>query len=259
MYTVADIMEVMHRLAPPALAEPWDNPGLMLGDPNQKVQKILVCLDANSDNTEQAIQAGAELILSHHPLLFHPMKQIVENDVNGRIVRRLIQHNIAVFSAHTNLDKANGGMNDWLSAKLGLCDVRPFSEEETGGGDGIGRVGRLNPPMQMADFVAFVKAALHCPTLRYTGRPDTMLRTAALCSGAGGDGIDTARRAGADVYITADVRHHEAQLAVEYGLSLIDAGHFETENIICEFLPPILQKRLPGLEILVSKSEGYLK
>lgn len=259
MYTVSDVMEVMNRLAPPALAEAWDNPGLMLGDPAREVQKIYVCLDVDGVNAEQAIRLGADLILSHHPLLFHPMKQIVEDNAAGSIVRRLITNDIAVFSAHTNLDKAEGGMNDWLAEKLGLSSVRPFREEEIAGDMGIGRIGILDPPMEMEDFVSFVKGTLNCPTLRYAGDPNDVLSTVALCSGGGGDGIKTAYRAGADVYITADVRHHEAQLAAELGLNLIDAGHFETENIICEFLPPYLEENLPGLTILVSDVQGYLK
>ena len=262
MLKVKNIACELNAIAPPELAEPWDNVGLMVGDMEQPVSCVFVCLDVTSDNVQKAIACGADLIISHHPLLFSPLKRVVEDDVAGGIVRSLIKHNISVFSAHTNLDHADGGMNDILAGKLGLSNVRRFTEEESRDGEGrpldnIGRIGSLHAPMAMSDFVEFVGNLLNCRTIRYVGDPAESVRQVALCTGSGGDGIYTAYHAGADVYVTADIRHHQAQLAFELGINLIDAGHFETENTICEFMKSLLSQRFASLDIVISDAPSY--
>lgn len=257
MYKVKDIAKVIERLAPKELAEKWDNVGLMVGDFEQEVSTVFVCLDVTSENVRCAIASGADLIVSHHPLIFSPLKRIVESDVSGSIIRELIQNNISVYSAHTNLDNADGGMNDILAEKLGLEDVRPFTDEEKADSDGIGRIGKLDTTMELADFVDFVKNVLGCRSIRSVGEPTENISTVALCTGAGGDGIFTAYRAGADAYVTSDIRHHEAQLAYELGINLVDAGHFETENTICEFMKDYLEENLPLLNVIASDAAPY--
>ena len=264
MYKVKEIAAVIEELAPKDLAENWDNVGLMVGDAEQNIDKIFVCLDITSENVSQAISAGANMIVSHHPLIFSPLKRIVEGDICGRIVRSLIQNNISAYSAHTNLDHTTGGTNDALADKLGLYNVRRFTDEECRDEYGtpicnIGRVGTLEYPMQIEDFVSFTKSVLGCNTIKYVGTPGDTVETVALCSGSGGDGIYSAYHAGADVYVTADIRHHEAQLAFELGINLIDAGHFETENTICEFMKKYLEDNLPGISVVSSTAEPYLK
>lgn len=264
MLKVADIINQLEAFAPPALAEPWDNAGLQVGDFEQEISTVFVCLDVTSENVRQAKEQGAELILSHHPLLFSPPRQIVEQEVTGRILRDLIRSNISVYSAHTNLDHTDGGMNDVLAEKLTLNNVRHFSEEECRDGlgkpiDNIGRVGTLSKEMTLKDFATQVKAALDCRSLRYLGDPQKPIQTVALCSGAGGDGIYSAYRAGADAYVTSDIRHHEAQLASELGLCLIDGGHFETENIICSFMAEFLKEKFPDLSVVSSTATPYFE
>lgn len=264
MLKVRDIMEKIEQLAPPHLAEPWDNVGLMVGDLEQRVNTVLVCLDVTSDNVKRAIECGADLIISHHPLLFQPVKRIVEQEVTGGILRELIRHNISVYSAHTNLDHTDGGTNDVLAEKLELTGVRRFREEECKNGlgepiDNIGRLGFLSIPMEMSDFVALTKNALGCRSIRYVGDPEDVVKTVALCSGAGGDGIYSAYHAGADVYVTSDIRHHEAQLAFELGINLIDAGHFETENTICTFMTEYLEDAFPELSVIPSDAQPYFQ
>ena len=264
MLKVKDIIKEIEALAPPALAEAWDNVGLMVGDSEQRVTTVFVCLDVTSDNVRRAIDCGADLILSHHPLLFTPQKRIVEQDITGAILRNLIRHEISVYSAHTNLDHTTGGMNDVLAKSLSLTDVRRFREEECVDGsnnpiDNIGRVGTLPAAMEMGDFVNLVREALDSRTLRYVGTPEDTVRTVAVCSGAGGDGIYAAYHAGADVFVTSDIRHHEAQLAFELGLNLIDAGHFETENTICQFMTEFLEDRFPALNVIPSDAKPYFR
>ncbi len=262
MIQVSDVVKELERLAPPELAEPWDNVGLMVGDMEQTVKNIFVCLDVTSENVEQAATFGADLIISHHPLIFSPVKRIVESDVSGGILRRLITKNISVYSMHTNFDKADGGMNDLLAEKLGLIQVRKYTIEEclSESGkptDAIGRIGVLPQPVSMSDYIEQIKAALNCFSIRSIGEPDEQVQSVALCSGAGGDFIYTAYHAGADVYVTSDVRHHEAQLAQELGMNLIDAGHFETENIICEFLRKFLFEKFEDLNVKTSSAFPY--
>lgn len=264
MYKVKDIAEKIEKFAPPSLAEAWDNVGLMIGDFESRVTTAFVCLDVTSDNVRRAIAEGADLIISHHPLIFSPMRRITEQDVSGRIIRELIRNDISVYSAHTNLDHADGGINDVLAKKLELTGIRRFSADEAVDElgksiDNIGRVGILENPMTMEDFADFVKNTLDCRSLRYVGNPDEVIRTAAVCGGAGGDGIYSAYHAGADVYVTSDIRHHEAQLAFELGINLIDAGHFETENIICEFMTEFLENNFDGLNVISSDAVPYFK
>ncbi len=262
MYKVKDIAEIIERLAPPRLAEEWDNVGLMVGDSEQTVRTIFICLDVTSVNVRQAIEVGADLIISHHPLIFSPLKNIVEGDISGNIIRTLIKNNISVYSAHTNLDNADGGMNDVLADKLGLEDVRKFTQEECCDANGnplqnIGRVGYLDSPVELEDFKSLVKSILGCRSIRSLGNPQDTINCVALCTGSGGEGIYSAFRSGADVYVTSDIKHHEAQLAFELGINLIDAGHFETENTICEFLKTYLEENLSDVTIISSDAEPY--
>ncbi|MBO5364358.1 MAG: Nif3-like dinuclear metal center hexameric protein [Clostridia bacterium] len=264
MLKVKDIIAELEQFAPPALAEPWDNVGLMVGDLEQRVTTVFVCLDVTSDNVRRATKWGADLILSHHPLLFAPPKHLVEQEVTGSIVRNLIRHEISVYSAHTNLDHATGGMNDVLAKHLSLTQVRRFRDEECVDGagnpiDNIGRVGVLPVAMEMGDFAELVRDALGCRSLRFVGTPEDTVKTVAVCSGSGGDGIYAAYHAGADVFVTSDIRHHEAQLAFELGLNLIDAGHFETENTICRFMTEFLESRFPDLNVIPSDAKPYFQ
>ncbi len=262
MLTVKDIMRELEQFAPKELAEPWDNVGLMVGNMNQRVTTVFVCLDVTSENVKRAIDYGADLIVSHHPLIFSPVNRIIEQDVSGKILRALIRNEISVYSAHTNLDHADGGMNDVLASRLSLTDVRRFTDSEcineTGNPiDNIGRVGRLEGAMAMEDFVEFVQHALSCHSIRYVGNPESAVQTVAVASGSGGSGIWAAYRSGADVYVTSDIKHHEAQLAAELGINLVDAGHFETENTICSFMADFLESRFEELNVIPSDAQPY--
>lgn len=262
MPKVKDIAEYIESLAPKTLAEPWDNVGLMVGDMDSNVESVYVTLDVTSENIEEAVNCGADLIVSHHPLIFTSINRVIEQDVTGSIVRSLIKNDISVYSAHTNFDIADGGMNDILCDKLGLSGVRRFTESECTDPfgkplDQIGRVGILDTPIEMADFVDYVKNVLGCMDISYVGSESEIISTAAVCSGSGGDLIYNAYNAGADVYVTSEIKHHEAQLALELGINLIDAGHFETENIICDFMEDYLLSRFDDISITKSTMLPY--
>lgn len=262
MTKVHHIAERIEQLAPKQLAEPWDNVGLMVGDEDQCVDTIYLTLDVTSSAVNEALRCGAQLIVSHHPLLFSPLKSVTEQGVTGSIVRSLIKNDISVYSAHTNLDKADGGMNDILCEKLGINDARAYFDNECIDSSGkaldnIGRIGTLDTPTEMADFVDYVRNVLGCRAISYTGDLSDVVSTAAVCSGSGGDLIYNAYNAGADVYITSEIKHHEAQLALELGINLIDAGHFETENIVCDFFEQYLSETFADINFFKSTAQPY--
>lgn len=259
---VIDIENALESLAPKSLAEEWDNVGLMCGDEEQTVNRIFVCLELNAKTLSQATVFCADLIITHHPLIFKPLSSVTENTAAGHYIRTLIKENISLISMHTNFDKANGGMNDLLANVLGLEDVRHYFDDECFSPEGkplsnIGRVGTLEPSMTLEDFSDFVRATLGCVNLRTVGNLSEEISTVALCSGSGGDLLGCAYHAGADVYLTGDISHHEAQSAVEIGLNLIDAGHFETENIICDFLESFINENFPEIEVLKAETVSY--
>ena len=259
---ICDIICEMEKIAPPYLAEQWDNSGFLLGDETKTAERVFFCLEINSKTLKQAQEFGADLIITHHPLIFKPLSKITECEPTGRLIRALIKSDTAVYSMHTNFDKAEGGMNDLLAEALGLEDIRSYAAEEcidTFGNptENIGRVGILEPPMSLEDFADFVRATLGCKTLRTVGNPDDEVSTVALCSGSGGSLMTNALHAGADVYVTGDIGHHDAQIASETGLNIIDAGHFETENIICSFLEEYFADNFPDIKTQKAEAENY--
>ena len=265
MTRLFEIMEALNQIAPKDLKEPWDNVGLMVGDESQKIRKVYVCLDLTTENVRNAVEFGADLIVSHHPLIFKPLYSVTESDPISSMIITAIKNNISVFSMHTNFDKADGGMNDLLAKRLGLENVRKFTDDECVDGNGepfsgIGRVGMLEIPVSMESFVLRVKKNLGCSAIKYSGDLSDTIQTVALCSGSGGkEGIYSAFHSGADAYVTSDLSHEHARSAYEFGLNIIDAGHFETENIICEYLADFFENHFPELEVMTSKSEPFFK
>ena len=351
------IMDAMEKIAPRILAEEWDNPGLLLGNPSQTINKIIICLDVNSQVVEKAITEKCDLIISHHPFIFHAIKKIRTDLPQGHLIQKLLQNNIAVFAAHTNLDSAHGGINDLLCELWNLHDVAPldisFQEElvklvvfvpeahaekvrlalgKAGAGfignyshcsfvsegtghflplegthpfigkigkiaavkeikvetilplkikdrvikamlkahpyeepayeiyplktnadiTGLGRIGELPEETSFVDFAAAVKASLPANNVRIVKVNDKKIKKVALCSGAGAEFIDKAKMMGADVYITGDVKYHEAQRAQDLGINLIDGGHFGTEY-------PIVRALSAELQTLAQENDWQIK
>ncbi len=264
MIILEDIISFLKGRYPEELCEDWDNVGLMTGDKSQVVNKVLVCLDVTSDVVKEAIESGADLIISHHPLVFTKLKNVTEDSGRGSLLLKLIKNDISVYSMHTNFDKADGGMNDLLCEKFGLTDVRKFFPEELFDREGnpvpdIGRVGVLDIPMTLNDFADFVKATLGCRSMKIYGDGNENIETVCLCSGGGGDMLPAAYNSGADVYISGDLKHNHAMFACEMGINLIDAGHFETENIICDFVRDLFLSEFPELTVIKSEVAPYFR
>ena len=250
MTTVADILHFMESIAPPYMAEGWDNVGLLCGRKDKEVHKILVALDPFRTVIDEAIALGADLIVTHHPLIFRdPLMAVNEDSEAGRCVLTLIEHGIAAINAHTNLDMAPGGVNDVLAQTLGLSNIGIINPTEN---YGLLRTGEV-AEQSLESFLGTVKTALNCKGLRYVdgGRP---VRIVAVGGGSCADGMQEALAAGCDTFVTSDIKYNQFRTAFELGLSLIDAGHFHTENPVMPVVAAGLRAAFPGVEVIFSEN-----
>ena len=242
--TVQTVCDAMNRIAPKYLAEEWDNPGLLVGDPHQAVSKILICLDISEEIIQKAVDIKAQMIVSHHPMIFKAIKSIRTDLPLGQKISSLIKNDIACFAAHTNLDSAEGGVNDVLAKKLGLTEVKPFDEELS-----LGRIGKLQRDMSVKEFAFHVKKLLKVDNIRLINAGDFLIKKVGICGGAGSEFIAKAKFLGADAFVTGDVKYHEAQAAVEHKIHVIDAGHFATEYPIVHALSERLNEEFKKLKV----------
>ena len=236
------VVDLIERLAPKRLAEKWDNPGLLVGSPLQEVGKVYVCLDVSLPAAEEAIAAGADMMVAHHPMIFNGLRHVRTDLYDGKLLQLLLSHNVAVYAAHTNLDIAQGGVNDVLAAAVGLERVEGFAVTDEASGACIGRIGYLPEKLPLAEFARQVKSRLRAECVRVVQGNDRQVQKVALCSGAGADFIGKAAFKGADVYLTGDVKYHDAQKAVQQGINVIDAGHFATEFPVVKVLADYLRQ-----------------
>lgn len=252
--TVGQIMAVVEQLAPAHLAESWDQVGLQVGDPSWPVERVLVSLGVSMPVVEEAAAKGCQMVLAHHPLIFRPLVSVRLDEETGAIIARCLELRLAVGVAHTNLDQAAGGLNDWLAAALGLVEVEPLAGPDEGGPAAMGRMGRLATGMPLAQWAEEVGRRLGVPALRYVGDPATPIERVACLGGAGAGAIKAAARAGAHCFVTGDVKFHEALEALALGLTLVDPGHFGSEALVRAGLVEYLKReagrrgwRLEGL------------
>lgn len=233
---VADIIKIMEEIAPPAMAEEWDNVGLMLGRRCKAVKKLLLALDITGEVVQQAIAQKADMIITHHPLIFRGLKRVTDNEWQQELLLTLAEKGIAVYSAHTNLDCVSSGVNDVLAKKLHLDSVDVLDSD-----NGLGRIG-IVPACSLQEFAAMVKKVLRADYVA-VGDAGKQVHKVAVCGGAGSDLISLALLCGADTLITGDIKYHEAQQAVFSGLNVIDAGHQPTELPVMDDLADRLSQR----------------
>ena len=241
--TVNEIYRRLNEKIPPTLSCAWDNDGLMCcPNGSRRVTRVLVALDVTEAVVRYAIEGGYELIVSHHPMIFKGLKALNEGNFIAAKTMDLIRSGVSVMSFHTRLDAVAGGVNDVLAALLGLRDVAPFGE------DGIGRIGILPEAMEQGAFARRVKDVLNAPVVRLADAGLSARRVAVL-GGGGGDDVDAARAAGADTYVTGELKYHTMTDAPEERMNLIEAGHFHTENPVCETLRRWLLEMDPTLTV----------
>jgi len=245
MTKVHELFEELCRIAPLEKQMGFDNAGFQIGHGERPVRRVLLALDCTDSVAREAVEKNAGLIITHHPLIFSPLRAVCGHEPVQRRVLYLIENGVALISMHTNLDIAEGGVNDVLIRLLGA------EPEAALDADGCGRIGTLPESMPLDAFLERCKARLGVPALRYcaTGRPVSRL---AVMGGAGADSLEDAVYLGCDTYVTADVKYHQFQRAQELGLNLIDADHFYTENPIVQSLAERLAPRFPEVEFLVS-------
>ena len=242
MSTVKEILDYCLSLAPKDWKEDWDNVGLLCGHADRTVNRCLVALDVTMAVAQEAAEWGAELIVSHHPLLFSTQAMSDEKP-DGQLLLFLAEHQIAVISLHTNLDSAPGGVNDVLAERLGLADAATFDGEL----HGIGRIGNV-PEQALEVFAQFVKERLGAGGVRYAGGGKPVHRVA-VGGGSCMDFLPQALAAGCDTFVTGDIKYHQFQKARALGVNLIDAGHFPTEDPVCEVLRGALAAKFPEIEV----------
>ena len=255
MTTVADILNFIETMAPVYMAEKWDNVGLLCGRKGREVKKLLVALDPFDTVIDEAIALGADLIVSHHPLIFgEELKAVNEDTQTGNCLLKLMEHGIAAINAHTNLDMAPGGVNDVLANKLALVNVKiinPSGVDASGQEWGLLRMGEV-PRQPLDAFLNRVKKLLGCEGLRYVSSSETVQKVAVgggSCAGA----IHEVAAAGCDTFVTADVKYNQFRTAFELGVNLIDAGHFHTENPTMPILAEKLRAAFPATEVIFSE------
>ena len=250
--TVEKIIKAMEVIAPIRLAETWDNPGLQVGDSTWPVKKILISLDPTPLVINYAAEESVDMLITHHPLLFQPLKAIDLSTPIGGVIGTAIQNSIAVYAAHTNLDSVSDGLNDMLAGRLELKEVTvlsphgndapnsPTGRQETG----LGRIGNLPVPADLISLCRTLKHVLDLDNVRLVGDETRRVERIALCTGSGSSLLDRFYSSGADVFITGDVRYHDARDAENQGAALIDIGHFGSEHIMVGHLASRLIKML---------------
>lgn len=251
MVTVNDILAYMETVAPRYMQYDWDNNGLLCGRRAKEVKKILIALDPFEEVCREAKNVGADLLLTHHPLIFSAPKAINDESDMGRAIMLLIQNDIAAVNAHTNLDCAPGGVNDTLAAVLGLKDIKIVDPKGDAVPYGLLRIGNVEN-QSLDTFLTHVKQALCCQGLRYVDGGKRVC-TVAVGGGSCGSDLMDAVRAGCDTFVTADIKYNQFHDAKALGINLIDAGHFNTENPVMAVVAAKLRAEFPEIEVIESK------
>lgn len=249
MAKLREIIAALERLAPLRLQDEWDNSGLQVGFPDAEIQRILVCLDVTEDIIEEAVARKCNLIVSHHPLLFKPLRQVSDTTYQQRCVVRALSAGISIYSAHTSLDNAPGGVNHKIASLLGLRELRWLSPQE-GVDAGAGLVGELPQPERDADFLARVKELFGVQCLQHSALDGRDIRRVALCGGAGAFLLRDAIRAGADCFLSGEFHYHD--YFENGGVLLAELGHYQSEQYTQALLQDYLTANCPGLEVVTT-------
>ena len=251
---IAEVTRLIEEFAPLSLQESWDNAGIQVGNPQAEATGTLLCLDVTEAIVDEAIAKGVNLIITHHPLIFRGLKSITGHTAIERIVMKAIKHDIAIYSAHTNMDSAWGGVSHLIAAKIGLCDVEVLCPQSGNPSAGLGVVGNLPEAEDAKAFLARVKTIFGTGAVRYCGNADRQVRRVALCGGAGAEFVRDAVAFGAEVMITGDVKYHEF-FAESDKILVADIGHYESEHFTKEIFSEIITKKIPNFAVHYAEIE----
>ena len=258
--TIKEITDAIEQYAPLRLQEEWDNAGIQVGDPDAQVTGVLLCTDATERVVAEAVERGMNLVISHHPLIFHGLKKIMGRTPVERTVAMAIKNDITIYSAHTNMDSAWQGVSFRMAEKLGMTDVQfldandvpPYGEQESVTA-GCGVIGNIKPTPAL-DVLRQVKEAFEVGAVRYSGDTSRDITRVALCGGAGGFLLNKAVEQGAQLYVSADMRYHDF-LDNNPRILIADIGHYESEHYTKEIFLEIIQKKSPTFAVAFAKNE----
>ena len=247
---VKDVIKVIEDFAPISIQEGWDNSGLCIGSPEDEVTSVMFALDCTEALVDEAAQCGADMIITHHPLIFSGLKTISPENQVGAAVIKAIRHGIAVYAAHTNADKVIAGVSGAMAVKLGLENVRILDEE--GDGTGLGVVGELPQPLTAEQVVALVKDKFSLKVMKASRPVDGLISRVAMCGGSGGSLIPMARKSGAQLYISGDISYHN--FFTPDGFMIMDIGHYESEIEIVNILFSLIKKNFPTFAVRITQN-----
>ncbi len=256
--TVEHILAAVGAVAPFHLAEDWDNVGLQMGSRRWPVKRVMTALDPTLEVVRETIDRQGNVLVTHHPLIFSPLMTLDIDGPMGRILEALFEHRIAVIAAHTNLDAVHGGVNDVLASLLAMDDMALLQPSERDPSCGLGRVGRIASRSSLAELAVVIKDRMALPHVRFAGSPELQVSRVALCSGSGSSLIGAFLASDAEVFITGDVRYHDAREIEAHGRGVVDVGHFESEHIILDVLTNKLTEQMisRGMDVRVEACGG---
>lgn len=256
MMRCGEIIEKLEQIAPTKYAEEWDNVGFLAGRREKKIQTVFIALDATDEIIEEAIEVGADMILTHHPLIFKPVTRINGDDFIGRRMVRLLQSDICYYAMHTNFDVV--AMAQAAADELGLTDTKVLSVTFDDGikKEGIGRYGKGERVMSLSEWASYVKEVFHLKYVNVYGDPEMPIETVAICPGSGKSTMKDTVAVGADVLITGDVDHHMGIDLAAQGVSVIDAGHYGLEKIFAPYMKDFLKKEIPSVQIHMAEEKN---
>ncbi len=246
-----DLYDKLEELAPLELQDSWDNSGPQIETGRGEIKRVLAAMEITYDVIDEAEAMGADMIITHHPLFFSPVKSLSEDEIPGGYALRLIRAGISVYSMHTCYDNAPRGMNDLILEAVG-ASVKGCAKDSEGRDIPCLKMGRLREPRTLSEIFSDLGDYLLCPDMRLSGTGDDEVSVIAVCTGAGGSFWKEALDAGAELFITGEIRHHEAQPASELGLNIISAGHWGTEHIFSEALRTFFENNVSGVQLVES-------